>query len=251
MNNSKTISYESSYRCFMAQFSIVKNEMLLQSIFLDIIAAIILCGFAYRFYRGIEISHPVYAVLFSNIVFSIVSSFISFIGALYLYIGQSCEILWILTLYNNTNIFIVSIVSCTTISVLRYHLLITSKIENKVDDLNLPRIKNISLVVNWTIIIVFFTLRVILHIPFAHYASYSYHYSYLGHIILPSLLIPFIVTTFAVYYKMDVNLKQTLVSEGKFQCELGKRKNSGKSPFVELRLLNANIRCIKYQINVT
>ena len=46
------------------------------------------------------------------------------------------------------------------------------------------------------------------------------------------LLIPFVVTTFAVYYKMDVKLKQTVVSEGQIQYELGKRKNSGKSPFV-------------------
>ena len=123
MNSSKHLSNESPYLCFFSQLSIVKNELLLQSIFLDIIAGSILCGFAYRFYRGIEISHPVYAILFSNIVFSLVSSFTSFIDALYPYIGQSCSILWIFTLYNLRNSVIVGIVSWTTISVLRLSLI--------------------------------------------------------------------------------------------------------------------------------
>ena len=225
MNSSKQMSNDSSYQCLI--FVNYGNELLIQSVFLDLIGGIILCGLAYRFYQGIEISHPVYSVLFSNIVYSLISSFISFVGNVYQYIDQSCDITWLLTIYNNTNISAVTIVSWTTISILRY-LLITAKIEDKVDDLNLPRIRNISLIVNWSIILVFMILRGILQIPFHDNASF------LGRLIIPILGISFVATTFSVYYKMDIDLKATVASQCEIQNELGKRKSSGKFTFVVL-----------------
>ena len=66
----------------MYDFS-VENGLIIQGIFLDLIPTIVLSGFAFQFYKGIEISHPVYSILFSNIVYCIVASFISFFGTIY------------------------------------------------------------------------------------------------------------------------------------------------------------------------
>ena len=52
-------------------------------------------------------------------------------------------------------------------------------------------------------------------------------------------------------HKMDVKVEEILVSEGQINCELEMRKNSGKSLFVALIVLNVNIRANKYLMNVT
>ena len=60
--------------------------------------------------------------------------------------------------------------------------------------------------------------------------SYSKSISVLVQFITIAILILFLATTFAVYYKMDLKLKEEQQSkEGKSQCDLQKRKNSGKS----------------------
>ena len=78
--------YNSSWSSFIQEKH--DNGFLIESAILDLIAGIVLSGCAFQLYRGVEISHPVYTVLFSNILFCAVSSFISFIAMLYSYIGQ-------------------------------------------------------------------------------------------------------------------------------------------------------------------
>ena len=152
--------------------------------------------------------------MFGNIVFSIVSSFISFCGAIYPYIGESCAIFWLLNRYNIGSNFIVNTVSWTTISVLRYHLLITTKIENKHYELNLLRIRNISLIANWAIIVVTLTLLAIFQAKF---------------LIIPMTMVLLIASNFVVYVKMDLKLKEEQQNkEGKNQWDLEKRNNTGK-----------------------
>ena len=218
MNNSTSFYKEFLFICPMSTVYIVRNEFLIQSTFVDLIAGIILSALTYQFYRGIEISHPVYSILFGNIVYSIVSSFISFCGAVYPYIGQSCVIFLLLNRYNIGSNFIVNIVSWTSISVLRYHLLITAKIENKHNELNLPRIRNISLIANWAIIVVTLILLAI---------GYIFQMKLL---VVPVTMVLFISSIFFVYYKMDLKLKEEQQSkEGKSQRDLEKRKITGKS----------------------
>ena len=241
MNNSKNFSNDSLYVCPFSTFYIVQAEFLIQSILMDLIAGIILSALIYQFYRGIEISHPVYSILYSNIVFSLVSSFISFCGAVYPYIGgQSCAVFLLLNRYNISSNVVVNIVSWTTISVLRYHLLITAKIKNKSNELNLPRIRNISLISDWAIIIVVLTLWIILKISnLTGWIPYSKSVMVLLQFIIMAILMLFSATTFAVYYKMELKLKEEQQSkEGKIQYDLQKRKNSGKSIFLVFLGLN-------------
>jgi hypothetical protein len=239
-SSAKNFSYTSSVfdDCDNSLFNLiffsetkVQNGTLIQSIIFDLIVGIVLSGLTFQFYRGIEISHPVYSVLFSNIVFGVVSSFLSFIGVSYSYVGQSCDVLWLLTVYNDSNSIIVNIVTLTTIAYQRYTILIATKAENNTEDLDLPRTRNISLATNWAIIVVMLVIRAILHLPsLSEEVDFFNGVSRLKRIPIPAMLLVCVATTFAVYYKTDVKLKQRLESQQyKSQHTQGKRKDSGNS----------------------
>ena len=155
MNTSNQIAYKhyGFENCDNSSWTNLKeqkhgNGYLIESVICDLIAGIVLSAFTFQFYRGIEISHPVYSVLFSNIVYCVISSFISFIAMLYSYIGESCNVFWLLSIYNGSTSITVNIVSWTTIAIQRFHILISTKIENEGADVDLPRIRSISLFTN-------------------------------------------------------------------------------------------------------
>ena len=60
-----------------------KNENIalrvITTIALDLIVGMLAGALSYRFYQGIDISHPVYAVIFTNILYSTFTSFTSFL----------------------------------------------------------------------------------------------------------------------------------------------------------------------------
>ena len=56
-----------------------EDILFIDSIFFDFLAGIILSVFLRQFYRGIEISHPMYAMLFNQILFSTTASFLAFL----------------------------------------------------------------------------------------------------------------------------------------------------------------------------
>ena len=77
-----------------------------QTIVFDLIAGIIATGFMYRFHQGIEISHPIYSIIFSNIAFTTAVSFITFIfNMIEIYI-KPCSVIFLLTLLNSSSILI-------------------------------------------------------------------------------------------------------------------------------------------------
>ena len=48
------------------------------SVVLDLLAGIAASGFAYKFYQGIEVAHPIYTIVFTNIIFSTFLSYFAF-----------------------------------------------------------------------------------------------------------------------------------------------------------------------------
>ena len=56
-----------------------RNLFLIQGILFDLIGGTISLACLYKFYQRIEISHPLYAVLFSNITFSTAITFLTFV----------------------------------------------------------------------------------------------------------------------------------------------------------------------------
>ena len=66
--------------------------LLLQSILIDCFGGLICCAYIYQFYRGVEISHPIFAILFNNVIFSTVLSLASFVTTCLMYAGiLSCH----------------------------------------------------------------------------------------------------------------------------------------------------------------
>merc|ERR1712051_956058 len=55
---------------------------ILQCVVFDLIPGMISTGFIYRFYQKIEISHPVYSILYTNIVFTTFLSYSNFVGTI-------------------------------------------------------------------------------------------------------------------------------------------------------------------------
>ena len=113
---------------------------ILQCVVFDLIPGMISTGFIYRFYQKIEISHPVYSILFTNIVFTTFLSYANFSGTilimiLYRFINI-CPIFY-LFFSLNTSCPVINIVSLMTIAILRYHFMITTKMMRVDDEVNI------------------------------------------------------------------------------------------------------------------
>ena len=65
----------------------IEDVLFVHSIFFDFLAGIISSVCLHHFYRGIEISHPMYAIVFNNILFSTVASFLIFLLTFLSFIG--------------------------------------------------------------------------------------------------------------------------------------------------------------------
>ena len=190
----------------MAEISLVsQNGNLIQSILLDLMAGMIATGFVYKFYQGVEIAHPIYAVLFTNIVLSTFLSFVSFLLIIIDMIVVSC-IPFFLTVWINSSACFANIISWMVIAFLRYYFLVTSKNENEDGVIDLPKIRMVALSVNWCIIIVVFIVRgLVLFHNLENETPLAAKMSINGGLYLVLLMI-----TFVVYYKLDSELKTKL-----------------------------------------
>ena len=81
-------------------FDEIKYGLVISSIFFDLIAGVISSLFTYQIYRGVEISHPVYSVVFSNIMLANTLSFLTFMLIVVSYYTDCCvchlllEVFW-------------------------------------------------------------------------------------------------------------------------------------------------------------
>ena len=123
---------------------------ILQSVVFDLIPGMISTGFIYRFYQKIEISHPVYSILFTNIVFTTFLSYANFSGTILIMI--LCRFINICPIFYlffslNTSCPVINIVSLMTIAILRYHFMITTKIMKVDDEVNIQKIRWIKVII--------------------------------------------------------------------------------------------------------
>ena len=79
MNGTKTTFSEFECGGMPDMTSEVQEGVLVLSIVLDLIAGCFSAGFLFKMYQGIEIDHPIYAIVFSNISFSTGVSMTSFV----------------------------------------------------------------------------------------------------------------------------------------------------------------------------
>ena len=178
------------------------GEGLAQTVLFDLLGGIIAAGFAYKFYQGIEVSHPVYSVLFSDIVLTTVLTFVSFLLSIAQYYVDSCGFAYINIWLTTISVFI-NMVSLTIIAFVRYHLLVTTK--NKDDDhtIDLARIRRVALATYWSILISMFMIRGFLLLPNFIDGSNTV-WGAVFYLVLP---VTFPIVTLLVYYRMDNKLK--------------------------------------------
>ena len=173
-----------------------------QTFVFDLIAGIIATGFMYRFQQGIEISHPIYSIIFSNIAVTTAVSFITFIfNMIEIYI-KPCSVIFLLTLLNSSSILINN-VSLMIIAFLRYHILVTVKKYTDGQEMDLMKIRKFALIANWLLIIIILVTRgFFFHLIAINKENTPWAVSFT--VVITVLLL---ITTLTVYYKMDVGLK--------------------------------------------
>ena len=180
---------------------------ILQSVFFDVIPGMISTGFIYRFYQKIEISHPVYSILFTNIVFTTFLSYANFSGTilimiLYRFINI-CPIFY-LFFSLNTSCPVINIVSLMTIAILRYHFMITTKMMRVDDEVNIQKIRWVALAFNWSLAVLLFTFRGISLIPSQIIRNATNISSAILYWVMSSIVL---ITTVGIYLKLGRDLK--------------------------------------------
>ena len=128
------------------------------SVAFDFIASLFATFFTYKFYQIIEISHPLYAVIFMDMVISTASSYLACILFLVNSIVDSDIItsveygLSTITVFNNFSSFMM-------IAFIRYFLLVHTKTKEDEEEMDMIKIKNISLRFNFIVFIVILLIR--------------------------------------------------------------------------------------------
>ena len=128
------------------------------SVVLDFIASLFATFFTHRFYQCIEISHPLYAVIFMDIVISTATSYLACILFLVNTIVDSDIITSVdygfstISLFNNISSFMM-------IAFIRYYLLVHAKTNKDEEEIDMMRVKNISLILNSVIFIIILLIR--------------------------------------------------------------------------------------------
>ena len=182
----------------------VKDTILVLSVVFDLIPCLICSLFANHVYRGVDVSHPVYAVVFSNIILSILLSvfafvvkainnqFISCIGGFLALIIQSCLV------YMNG-------ICWSVVAILRYYLLIQVKGKNDENDehVDMTKLKWIALTFYWGLTLVHCALRCCFLL--AQHSDWMPNIARIPWGVLLYIANP--ITTCAVYYRLDIALK--------------------------------------------
>ena len=207
-NQLDNVTYTSDFDCDTLVDTIHSSlhHNLVHSILFDLIPGTISSLFAYQMYQGIEVSHPIYCILFTNIVVSIFLSFLTFLYGIMNYLLVSCATWWFLNIWAITNMNVINIITWATIAFLRYYLLVYVKNQKKCDVVDMPKVRVIALLFNWTTVIMLSIARAVLFypavrniIPFA-----------VSYFVFAVILVAFLVSTFYIYYKMNIEIQQRL-----------------------------------------
>ena len=189
-------------------FDEIRHGLVISSIFFDLIAGAISSLFTYQIYRGVEISHPVYSVVFSNIMLANTLSFLTFMLIVVSYYTDCCVCHLLLEVFGSC-VFFMNYICCAVVAFLRYHLLITTA---KRDDIfyrgpEMTKIAKKALAYYWGLLILLCmgsnTLRFIMRtiLPFTVKLLTVAWMSTLLAILSLTLI------TMVVYYRLDLQLE--------------------------------------------
>ena len=191
-------------------FDEIKQQLVISSIFFDLIAGVISSLFTYQIYRGIEISHPVYSVVFSNIMLANTLSFLTFMLIMVSYYTDCCVCHLLLEVFGAC-VFFMNYIWCAVVAFLRYHLLITTA---KRDDIfytgtEMTKITKIALVSYWSLLILFCVTSNTLRFVTRMILPFTAPLLAMTWIITLSAILSLTLITMVVYYRLDLQLETT------------------------------------------
>ena len=182
----------------------IKKEILVSSIVVDLITGLFSSLFTYQMYFGIDITHPVYSVVFSNIILSIFLSYSAFIGKLLAACVKSCVPL-VLNMITQSCLFYMNSICWVVVAFLRYRLLVTMKRHDyEGDRMDMERLKKFALLVYWGSIIVFCLIRCAFVL--GNYFGLVSEVCRGAYFVILSMVFP--ICTCSVYYKLDLELER-------------------------------------------
>ena len=179
------------------------NFILTNGLFFDLIPGVMSSGLVYQIFRGVEISHPIYAIIYSNVLFTTILTFISFLCSIINTTMVSC-IPSCVRILINTGCFHLNTVSWMVIAFLRYILLAAKKANNHNDTLNLSKIRVIALISTWCLVLAVYIIRVMLFLAIVE-EIFPYYIQFIGEFLM---LLVFNIATYIVYYKLDIILEK-------------------------------------------
>ena len=182
-----------------------RNLLLIQSILFDVLGGSISSACLYKFYQGIEISHPLYAVLFSNLTFSTSITFLTFVPVLLWTIDViPCHIALDIIDYFHL-VFMMNIITWCAVVFLRNYLL---KKEDS-DLIDLSRLRNIALTSKWIVFVFITSIRT----TFIVLIDLGYQIFPINVVVMLCFLLFFIISFFVVSYRTDCIMKEKLQIE--------------------------------------
>ena len=195
---------ESAYGDAASTHGEVKNAILVLSVLFDLIPCLFCSLFASHVYRGVDVSHPVYAVVFSNIILSLLLSVFAFVVKVINNQFISC-IGGFLALIIQSSLVYMNGICWSVVAILRYYLLIQVKSQNDENGqhVDMMKLKWIALMFYWGFTLVHCALRCCFVL-----AQNLYWMPNIARI--PWGLLLYIanpITTCAVYYRLDIALK--------------------------------------------
>ena len=185
----------------------IKYELLIVSIFFDLIGGIISSLFTYQIYQGVEISHPVYSVVFSNNLLANIVSLLIFVTTIVRHYMECCMCNYVSWVVYST-VFFMNCICWTIVAVLRYHLLVTTKNQVNNGEIEMMNITKTALVS-------YLGLIILLSVTRATFLGVFGRGNHLIKWVVGTLLIVLSSTlvTMAVYYRLDIELEATKTNE--------------------------------------
>ena len=215
MNDSNTEDSNSSHYPGYTKIWELYNELqtnhsdalVIESLFFDLIPAILSSVFAFRFYEGIEISHPLYSIIFMDILVSTISSYLSFLLTIINGIANEHIVAHLKLAINSTSGYF-NVSSFMMITFIRYYLLVYLKKQGKdTNEVDIIKVRNILLITNSVLFVCFLVIRVSLHTAVA--IGYESEKAKLGMAISGTFLAHVqLLITLVLNYRIDNYLKK-------------------------------------------
>ena len=201
------------------------ENVIISSVFFDFFAGFVSLWFTLKLYQCIDIDHPVYSVIFSNNLLSTLLSGFTFIIKVIATQVESCIPNFILIEISGC-IFSMNYICWMCIAFLRYYLLVVVKGQNNTNaiDVDMIKLKKMASVCFWGTIlgtsIVRFSLDLMRYLQILSFSARN--------ITRSILFLVYPMSTFGIYYKMDVSLEVKNKTTGDGD-QIGKSRTSKKS----------------------